>query len=108
MVGRCWWGEDLWVPSRNYKKQVLRLRYASLRMTSGMGNGGSWFPTLSTGRSRKDGARGVLRMRRVLGLGLAVVLLAWPHGTWTQTADDAGAKNAKQAKAVLDAMVQAL
>jgi len=47
-------------------------------------------------------------MRRVLAIGLAAALLAWPHGTQTQTTDDAGAKNAKQAKAVLDQMVQAL
>lgn len=51
-------------------------------------------------------------MRRVLAMGLAVALLAWPHGTQTQaspqTGDDAGAKNAKQARAALDAMVKAL
>src|SRR5580658_10755053 len=47
-------------------------------------------------------------MRRVLAVGLALVILAWPHRRRTQTSDDAGAKNAKQAKAVLDAMVQAL
>jgi len=47
-------------------------------------------------------------MRRVLAMGLLLALLAWPHGTQTQTTDDAAAKNAKQAKTVLDAMVKAL
>jgi len=51
-------------------------------------------------------------MRRVLAGWLAVALLAWPHGirsqTSTQAAEDEGAKNARQARAVLDAMVQAL
>src|SRR5580658_3182427 len=55
-------------------------------------------------------------MRRVLAVGLVVALLAWPHGIETQAAvlqagqmgDDAATKNAKQAKAALDAMVQAL
>ena len=47
-------------------------------------------------------------MRRVLVVGLAMALLAWPRGTWTQTPEDTGAKNARQAKTVLDAMVQAL
>jgi len=57
-------------------------------------------------------------MWRVLGVGLAVAILAWPHAMQTQTeaqaqtstqaADDEGAKNAKQARTVLDAMVQAL
>lgn len=39
---------------------------------------------------------------------LAAALLAWPLATQTQTSDDEGAKNAKQARAVLDSMVQAL
>jgi hypothetical protein len=51
-------------------------------------------------------------MRRVLTVGLAMALIAWPHATRSQTStpapDDEGAKNAKQARAVLDAMVQAL
>jgi hypothetical protein len=49
-------------------------------------------------------------MRRVLAVGLAIALLAWPLGmrTQPQTLDDSGAKNAKQARVVLDAMVQAL
>jgi hypothetical protein len=55
-------------------------------------------------------------MRRVLAVGLAMAVLAWPQvsraqaaaPSSTQGADDAGAKNAKQARAVLDAMVQAL
>ena len=39
-------------------------------------------------------------------LGLA--MLAWPLATRTQTTDDIASKNAKQARAILDAMVQAL
>jgi hypothetical protein len=59
---------------------------------------------------------------RVSAVGLAVVLLAWPlavraqnstqtasiQAASTQAAEDEGAKNARQARAVLDAMVQAL
>lgn len=47
-------------------------------------------------------------MRRVLPVTLAMLMLAWPLATQTQAADDAGAKNAQQARAALDAMVQAL
>jgi len=51
-------------------------------------------------------------MRRFLTAGLAaslvIAMLAAPYAGRTQAADDAGAKNAKQARAVLDAMVQAL
>jgi len=47
-------------------------------------------------------------MRRGLILALAVWLLATPAKTPTQTADDAGAKNAAQAHEALDRMVQAL
>jgi hypothetical protein len=39
---------------------------------------------------------------------MAVLILATPPTLLTQTADDAGAKNARQARAALDAMVQAL
>jgi hypothetical protein len=39
---------------------------------------------------------------------LALVVLAMPPATRTQTQDDAGEKNAKQARAALDAMVKAL
>jgi hypothetical protein len=46
-------------------------------------------------------------MRRLLPAALALVILAAPAATRTQT-DDAAAKNAKQARAALDAMVQAL
>ena len=51
-------------------------------------------------------------MRKILTAGLAIALMAG-HSvaqaqTSTQTADDDGAKNAKQARAVLDQMVQAL
>jgi hypothetical protein len=47
-------------------------------------------------------------MRRILPVLCAALLLAAPLATRTQTADDAGAKNAKQARAALDAMVQAM
>jgi hypothetical protein len=44
-------------------------------------------------------------MRRVL---LAALMLAWPFAIQPQTAGDANAKNAAQARAALNAMVQAL
>src|SRR5579863_5187702 len=44
---------------------------------------------------------------RLFGLALAFAILAMPQATPTQTAEDA-AKNAQQARAVLNAMVQAL
>ena len=53
-------------------------------------------------------------MRRVFTLALAVLMLAWPLATQTQSppqsqpADDDAAKNAQKARAALDAMVQAL
>ncbi|MGD0735926.1 MAG: hypothetical protein ABR976_12305 [Terracidiphilus sp.] len=47
-------------------------------------------------------------MRRVFAVALAVMMLALPLRFQAQTAEDEGAKNAKQARAVLDAMVQAL
>jgi hypothetical protein len=47
-------------------------------------------------------------MRRFFAVALAVVVLAMPQATRTQTADDAAAQNAKQARAALDAMVQAM
>jgi hypothetical protein len=47
-------------------------------------------------------------MRKVLAIAIAALLLAAPQATRTQTGDDAGAKNAKQARVALDAMVQAL
>ncbi len=47
-------------------------------------------------------------MRRVLPAALAVVMLGWPSAIRAQTADDAATKNAQQARAALDAMVQAL
>ena len=46
-------------------------------------------------------------MRKVLPVALAVLALMAPHATRTQT-DDAAAKNAAQARAALNAMVQAL
>src|ERR1039458_2664443 len=47
-------------------------------------------------------------MRKLLPVALALMLLAGPHATQTQTTADAGQKNAQQARASLDAMVQAL
>ena len=51
-------------------------------------------------------------MRRVLPVALAIAMLAAPLAMRTQTApgagDDASQKNAKQARAALDAMVEAL
>jgi hypothetical protein len=51
-------------------------------------------------------------MRGILLIALAVLMLAAPTATRPQassvTGDDAGAKNAQQARAALDAMVQAL
>jgi hypothetical protein len=54
-------------------------------------------------------------MRRFFAVALAVLIIAWPARARTQTpalaaqpTDDEGAKNAKKARAVLDAMVQAL
>jgi hypothetical protein len=48
-------------------------------------------------------------MRRFLPMALAaLLLLAAPLTTRTQTAEDAGAQNAKKARVALDAMVQAL
>ena len=47
-------------------------------------------------------------MRGVLPVVFAALMLATPSTTQTQTADEAGAKNAQQARAALDAMVRAL
>jgi hypothetical protein len=47
-------------------------------------------------------------MRKVMPALLAIALLALPLRTQTQTTDDISAKNAKQARAALDLMVQAL
>ena len=47
-------------------------------------------------------------MRRVLSIALATVIVVMPMAARTQSADDAGAKNAQQARAALDKMVQAL
>ena len=47
-------------------------------------------------------------MRKVLSVTLAVLVLAMPLTIRTQTTDDISAKNAKQARAALDLMVQAL
>src|ERR1700678_1695635 len=56
----------------------------------------------------RQGVREMKLMRKVLTVGLAIALLAWPCGMRAQTAEDEAAKNAKQARTVLDAMVQAL
>jgi hypothetical protein len=47
-------------------------------------------------------------MRRVLPAVLVTLLVVAPVSTRTQTADDAAQKNARQARAALDAMVKAL
>lgn len=47
-------------------------------------------------------------MRKVWTLVLGLGLVACPLGTQTQTTDDLAAKSTKQARAILDAMVQAL
>ena len=47
-------------------------------------------------------------MRKVLSVAAAMLMLAWPSATRTQTGGDDAAKNAQQARAALDAMVQAL
>ncbi|MGA2671634.1 MAG: hypothetical protein ABSE99_00285 [Terracidiphilus sp.] len=47
-------------------------------------------------------------MRRVLPVALAMLMLGMPLTIQTQTTGDAGEKNARQARAALDAMVQAL
>ena len=47
-------------------------------------------------------------MRGVFTMVLAALMLAAPSTTRTQTADEAGAKSAQQARAALDAMVQAM
>jgi hypothetical protein len=49
-----------------------------------------------------------MQIRMILGVAIAALIFAAPLTTETQTADDAGAKNAQQARAALDAMVQAL
>jgi hypothetical protein len=47
-------------------------------------------------------------MRRLLPAAMALMVLAAPLATRAQTVSDAGQENAKQARATLDAMVQAL
>lgn len=46
--------------------------------------------------------------RRVILVALAAIILALPHSLHAQSTDDAAADNAKQARAMLDAMIQAL
>ncbi len=48
------------------------------------------------------------RMRKVLPVALAMLVLVAPHAARTQAIDQEAAKNAAQARAALDAMVQAL
>ena len=47
-------------------------------------------------------------MRRVLQVALALMMVAAPLTGAAQTAEDAGTKNARQARAAIDAMVKAL
>jgi hypothetical protein len=47
-------------------------------------------------------------MRRILPVAVAFLMLAAAPAIRTQTADESGDKNAKQARAALDAMVQAM
>src|ERR1039458_2692497 len=47
-------------------------------------------------------------MRRVSWVALALIMLAAPLTTRPKATEDAGQKNAKKARAALDAMVQAL
>jgi hypothetical protein len=48
------------------------------------------------------------RMRRVWPIALTALVLMAPHATRTQTGDDEAAKNARQARAALEAMLHAL
>lgn len=47
-------------------------------------------------------------MRRILPVAVALLMLAIAPVAWAQTADESGDKNAKQARAALDAMVKAM
>ena len=49
-----------------------------------------------------------MKTGRFATMVLAALILLAPHGTPTQTTDDAAARNAAQARVALDAMVQAL
>jgi hypothetical protein len=49
-----------------------------------------------------------MKIGRLLTIVAVLLIVAVPHATRTQTGDDAGEKNAKQARAALDAMVKAL
>jgi hypothetical protein len=49
-----------------------------------------------------------MKISRILPVAAAVLMLAWPLTTRTQTGSDDATKNAQQARAKLDAMVQAL
>ncbi len=49
-----------------------------------------------------------MKVTGVLSLAVAMLMLSWPHAIRAQAADDDAAKNAKQARAALDRMVQAL
>src|SRR5450631_254992 len=49
-----------------------------------------------------------MKISRILPVAAALRMLAWPETTRTQTGDDTATKNAQQARAKLDAMVQAL
>ncbi len=49
-----------------------------------------------------------MKIGKLLTVIVAILLLALPHSMRTQSPDDEGTKNAQQARAALDAMVQAL
>jgi hypothetical protein len=49
-----------------------------------------------------------MRIKRVLPVAVAVLMMAWPVASRTQAGDDEAAKNAQQARKALDGMVQAL
>ena len=49
-----------------------------------------------------------MKMSKFLAVVVAGLMLAWPAAPKSQTPDDDAAKNAQQARAALDAMVQAL
>ena len=75
-------------------------------MGVGFGSGGGEGSVRKTGnRDQGTGIRLATTLRFVM---LAVVMLAWPNMIQAQAGDGANAKNIAQARAALDAMVQAL
>jgi len=49
-----------------------------------------------------------MKVAGVLSVAVAMLMLSWPHAIRAQAADDDAAKNANQARAAVDRMVQAL